>query len=137
CSFSSAESVVVSENLTDSVIDVHLQQLANANLNGKLSKPSSSVTSSDEYYGLSQVFSDFSAYSCDISGELEHLASLPEDSDENDRNQEQKPEPEPCLGFLQRENFSTEIIENISLADLQPTVKICVDSLGSNSIVVK
>ncbi|KAK9065248.1 hypothetical protein SSX86_016631 [Deinandra increscens subsp. villosa] len=135
CSFASAESVVVSENLTDSVIDVHLQQLANANLNGKLSKSSSSVTSSDEYYGLSQVFSDFSAYSSDISGELERLACLPDDSDENDRNQ--KPEPEPCLGFLQRENFSTEIIENISPEDLQPTVKICVDSLGSNSIAVK
>ncbi|KAI3818901.1 hypothetical protein L1987_12722 [Smallanthus sonchifolius] len=138
CSFVSAEPLapsVVSENLTDSVIDVHLQQLATAN--NKLSKSSASISSSDEFYGLSQVFSDFSAYSSDISGELERLACLPEDLKENDRNQEQKPEPEPCLGFLQRENFSTEIIENISPEDLQPTVKICVDSLSSSSVAVK
>jgi len=38
---------------------------------------------------------------------------------------------EPCLGFLQRESFSTEIIESISLEDLQPTVKIYVDRLQS------
>ncbi|MED6184332.1 hypothetical protein PIB30_046428 [Stylosanthes scabra] len=29
--------------------------------------------------------------------------------------------------FLQRENFSTEIIENILPEDLQPTVKLCID----------
>ncbi|KAJ0495042.1 putative armadillo-like helical protein [Helianthus annuus] len=99
------------DNVTDSFIDTHLQQLATA----KLSNSSSSVTSSDGYYGLSQVFSDFSACSSDISGELQRLASTSEE----------------------RENFSTEIIENISPEDLQPTVKICVDSLSSSSIVVK
>ncbi|KAF2288845.1 hypothetical protein GH714_016839 [Hevea brasiliensis] len=39
--------------------------------------------------------------------------------------------------FLQRENFSTEIIESISPEDLQPTVKICVDGLQSPSVAVK
>ncbi|XP_071706470.1 U-box domain-containing protein 14-like [Rutidosis leptorrhynchoides] len=126
---------VVSENLTDSVIDVHLQQLATATgNNNKLSKSTSSASSSDEFFGLSQVFSDFSAYSSDISGELQRLASLPENENPN---QITKPEPEPCVGFLQRENFSTEIIENISPEDLQPTVKICVDSLSSSSVAVK
>ncbi|KAJ0668438.1 putative armadillo-like helical protein [Helianthus annuus] len=122
------------ENVTDSFIDTHLQQLATA----KLSNSSSSVTSSDGYYGLSQVFSDFSACSSDISGELQRLASTSEEvkkSTETDRKNLQ--EPEPCLGFLQRDNFSTEIIENISPEDLQPTVKICVDSLSSSSVAVK
>ncbi|KAF5807929.1 putative armadillo-like helical protein [Helianthus annuus] len=122
------------DNVTDSFIDTHLQQLATA----KLSNSSSSVTSSDGYYGLSQVFSDFSACSSDISGELQRLASTSvevKNLTETDRKNLQ--EPEPCLGFLQRENFSTEIIENISPEDLQPTVKIFVDSLSSSSIAVK
>ncbi|KAL9993629.1 putative armadillo-like helical protein [Helianthus debilis subsp. tardiflorus] len=119
------------DNVTDSFIDTHLQQLATA----KLSNSSSSVTSSDGYYGLSQVFSDFSASSSDISGELHRLASTSvevKNLTETDRKNLQ--EPEPCLGFLQRENFSTEIIENISPKDLQPTVKICVDSLSSIAV---
>ncbi|XP_076900861.1 U-box domain-containing protein 13-like [Bidens hawaiensis] len=111
---------------TDSVIDVHLQQL---------SKSSASVTSSDEYCGLSQVFSDYSNYSSDVSGELERLACLPEESYGTDRKTEES--PEPCVGFLQRESFSTEIIDNIPPEDLQPTVKICVDGLSSNSVAVK
>ncbi|KAM0049849.1 putative armadillo-like helical protein [Helianthus debilis subsp. tardiflorus] len=122
------------ENVTDSFIDTHLQQLATA----KLSNSSSSLTSSDGYYGLSQVFSDFSACSSDISGELQRLASTSEEVKkltETDRKNLQ--EPEPCLGFLQRDNFSTEIIENISPEDLQPTVKICVDSLSSSSVAVR
>ncbi|KAK9051788.1 hypothetical protein SSX86_028416 [Deinandra increscens subsp. villosa] len=132
-------SSVISENLTDSVIDVHLHQLATANSNGhNNSSKSSTSTSAEQYLAISQVFSDFSACSSDISGELQRLAGLPEDdSNEIDPNQEQNPEPEPCLGFLQRENFSTEIIESISPEDLQPTVKICIDSLSSNSLAVK
>ncbi|KAB2614308.1 U-box domain-containing protein 4-like [Pyrus ussuriensis x Pyrus communis] len=43
----------------------------------------------------------------------------------------------PCQGFLQRENFSTEIIKSISPEDLQPTIKICVDGLQSSSLVMK
>ncbi|KAI3745417.1 hypothetical protein L1987_58529 [Smallanthus sonchifolius] len=140
CSFASTEQTaapsLVSENLTDSVIDVHLQQLATATANNSLSKSSSSTTSAEEYLGILQVFSDFSACSSDISGELQRLACLPEDSSEIDP-ENQKTEPEPCLGFLQRENFSTEIIESILPEDLQPTVKICVDSLSSNSVAVK
>ncbi|CAL5402485.1 unnamed protein product [Camellia sinensis] len=43
----------------------------------------------------------------------------------------------PCTGILDRETFSTKIIENISLEDLQPTVQICIDGLQSPSIAVK
>lgn len=95
------------------------------------------MMSFDDFLEISQAFSDFSAYSSDISGELQRLASFPEESKESDENRVQKPEPEPCEGFLQRENFSTEIIESISPEDLQPTVKICVDSLRSSSVAVK
>ncbi|KAB2600483.1 U-box domain-containing protein 4-like [Pyrus ussuriensis x Pyrus communis] len=74
----------------------------------------------------------------DRSGELKRLASLP--SPENALTSELSkaaPELEPCQGFLQRENFSTKIIESISPEDLQATIKIYVDGLQSSSLVVK
>ncbi|CAN4114643.1 unnamed protein product [Withania somnifera] len=120
----------VSENLTDSVIDIHLNELAKkppltANNNN-------SSSDGEDFLELSQAFSDFSACSSDISGELQRLASVPQNP-----NTRPEPEPEPCVGFLEREKFSTEIIESISPEDLQPTVKICVDSLRSSSLAVK
>lgn len=119
-----------SENLTDSVVDVHLTDLAS-----RTHKSNPSNASSLDYLELSQAFSDFSACSSDISGELQRLATVP-DSENNDPN----PDPnldEPCPGFLERETFSTEIIESISPEDLQPTVKLCVDGLKSASTAVK
>ncbi|KAI3782853.1 hypothetical protein L2E82_12911 [Cichorium intybus] len=47
--------------------------------------------------------------SSDISGELQRLVSFLEESKGNDQSRQQKPEPEPWEGFLQRENFLTEI----------------------------
>ncbi|KAJ7946390.1 U-box domain-containing protein 4 [Quillaja saponaria] len=139
CSFTSAteKSVCLSENLTDSVMDMRLGELA------KRSNKSVKSSCSDlEFLDLSQAFSDFSACSSDISGELQRLANLPslenvQKNDGGEGHQEQEPEPEPCVGFLQRENFSTEIIESISPEDLQPTVKICIDGLQSSSVAVK
>ncbi|KAJ7967803.1 U-box domain-containing protein 4 [Quillaja saponaria] len=137
CSFTTAteKSTCVSEILTDSVIDMRLGELA------KLSNKSAKSSSTDEeFLDFSQAFSDFSACSSDISGELHRLASLPtsENVQKNGGGEvQQDPEPEPCLGFLQRENFSTEIIESISPEDLQPTVKICIDGLQSSSVAVK
>lgn len=138
CSFTTAteKSTCLSENMTDSVIDLRLGELASKN-----NKSAKSSATEEELLDLSQAFSDFSACSSDISGELQRLASLP--SPENvlksdaSREAEKEPEPEPCLGFLQRENFSTEIIESISPEDLQPTVKICIDGLQSQSVAVK
>ncbi|KAM1154813.1 hypothetical protein EV1_036733 [Malus domestica] len=133
-SFAAERSTFVSENLTDSVVDMRLGELALRTH----SSASKSASSDEEYLQLSQAFSDFSACSSDISGELQRLASLP--SPENaptSELSEAAPEPEPCQGFLQREKFSTEIIESISPEDLQPTVKICVDGLQSTSLAVK
>ncbi|KAK7348369.1 hypothetical protein VNO80_22922 [Phaseolus coccineus] len=117
----------VSDSLTDSLMEL-------ASRNTKSVK--SSVTE-DQLLELSQALSDFSACSSDISGELQRLATLSSSQPAADGDREPEPEPEPCLGFLQRETFSTEIIENISPEDLQPTVKICVDGLHSSSVAVK
>ncbi|CAI0440148.1 unnamed protein product [Linum tenue] len=133
----------VSENLTDSVVDMRLGELAARNFlncSGKSEKSSaanltSSAAAAEEFLDISQAFSDFSGCSSDISGELQRLACLP--SPRRGGEEELQPEPEPCFGFLQRESFSTEIIESISPEDLQPTVKICVDGLESPSVAVK
>ncbi|KAK4259117.1 hypothetical protein QN277_005484 [Acacia crassicarpa] len=136
CSFTTAteKSTCLSETMTDSVIDLRLGELASKN-----NKSAKSSSTEEELLDLSQAFSDFSACSSDISGELQRLASLPLPEnvlkgDASGANKE--PEPEPCLGFLQRENFSTEIIESISPEDLQPAVKICIDGLLSKSVAV-
>ncbi|GAB4830755.1 hypothetical protein Ancab_004788 [Ancistrocladus abbreviatus] len=144
------KSEFVSENLSDSVVDMRLGELASRT--SKSVKPS---LAEDDFLILElshSSFSDFSVCSSDISGELQRLATLKSAEDhlmtaakkqpENlNPNTEQEPEfeeqHEPCLGFLQRENFSTEIIESISPEDLQPTVKICIDGLQSPSIAVK
>ncbi|KAA8537291.1 hypothetical protein F0562_027022 [Nyssa sinensis] len=133
CSFSCSTTVdrsaCVFENLTDSVIDLRLRELAS-----RSNKSAKSSSSEHEFLEISQ---DFSGCSSDISGELQRLASLPTTENTSDPNPEPEPEPEPCMGFLQRESFSTEIIDNISPEDLQPTIKMCVDGLQSPSIAVK
>ncbi|XVF28026.1 hypothetical protein REPUB_Repub14bG0159900 [Reevesia pubescens] len=138
CSFTSSvpeRSGFVSENLTESVIDMRLGELASKSN----SKSVKSESEHEDLLDISQAFSDFSACSSDISGELQRLACLPspENALVNESGNGAESEPEPCHGFLQRENFSTEIIESISPEDLQPTVKICIDGLQSPSIVVK
>ncbi|KAL0738168.1 hypothetical protein Bca4012_014378 [Brassica carinata] len=125
-------SFIGDEYLSDSVVDMRLGELA---LKSSISSHSKASSVIDEVFlDISQAFSDFSACSSDISGELHRLACLPSpDVNENVRVQD----PEPCVGFLDRENFSTEIIECISPEDLQPTVKLCVDGLRSASIAIK
>ncbi|KAL9817754.1 putative armadillo-like helical protein [Arabidopsis thaliana] len=130
CSFVGSigdKSEYASEFLSDSVIDMRLGELALKNSNS-----------------LNSNASSMKEEASDISGELQRLACLP--SPEADRNEsggdneaEHDPEleREPCLGFLQRENFSTEIIECISPEDLQPTVKLCIDGLRSSSVAIK
>ncbi|XP_051129132.1 U-box domain-containing protein 4-like isoform X1 [Andrographis paniculata] len=125
------KSANVSENLTDSEIDLRLGELATKSSSDSKS-PSSDI---DEVLDISHAFSDFSACSSDISGELHRLATVPDPG--LSKGPSSEPEPEPCSGFLQRETFSTEIIESISPEDLQPTVKLCVDGLKSPSVAVK
>ncbi|KAL6990663.1 hypothetical protein U1Q18_008782 [Sarracenia purpurea var. burkii] len=133
CSFPGSiagKSVCVSENLTDSAIDLRLGELA-----ARTNQSVKSSSSDDDFLELSQAFSDYSVCSSDISGELQRLASIP--ASENASDPDPDPDAVPCMGFLERESFSTEIIESISPEDLQPTVKICVDGLQSSSIAVK
>ncbi|XP_057765042.1 U-box domain-containing protein 4 [Salvia miltiorrhiza] len=122
----------LSENLTDSVIDLRLGELASKSSTNSKSPSSEDI---DDMLDISRAFSDFSACSSDISGELQRLANLPDPALNDGTSSDH--EPEPCSGFLQRETFSTEIIESISPEDLQPTVKLCVDGLQSSSIAVK
>ncbi|CBI33305.3 unnamed protein product, partial [Vitis vinifera] len=91
CSFADKSSCV-SENLTDSVIDMRLGELAS-----RSNKSAQSPSQDEEYLDLSHAFSDFSACSSDISGELQRLASLPP-SEDVAKNESSDPEPEPCLG---------------------------------------
>jgi len=149
---SAASTPFVSENLTESVIDMRLGELAAtlsihsnniSNIKNKTSSSSASpAKSAEEFLDISEAFSDFSGCSSDISGELQRLACLPSSPLHRDGELERKNPSteivaEPCHGFLQRESFSTEIIESISPEDLQPTVKICVDGLQSPSILVR
>ncbi|KAK2993098.1 hypothetical protein RJ640_027286 [Escallonia rubra] len=60
------------ENLSDSVVDIRLDELAS-----KTSKSAKSSSTEANFLDLSQAFSDFSAYSSNISGELQRLASVP------------------------------------------------------------
>ncbi|XP_051135006.1 U-box domain-containing protein 4-like [Andrographis paniculata] len=124
----------VSENLTDSVIDFRLGELASKTLSNSKSLSPSDI---DDALDFSCAFSDLSACSSDVSGDLQRLSALPNPEIKEGPSSEIEPEPEPCPGFLDRETFSTEIIESISPEDLQPTVKLCVDGLQSSSIALK
>ncbi|GAA0149228.1 ubiquitin-protein ligase [Lithospermum erythrorhizon] len=124
-----------SGHLTDSAIDIRLGELSKKPENS----PKNSLTN-EEFLEMSRAFSDFSGCSSDISGELERLANIPDPSPKqcpNESGLEEEIVVEPCYGFLEREAFSTEIIECISPEDLQPTVKLCVDGLNSASLAIK
>ncbi|EYU33850.1 hypothetical protein MIMGU_mgv1a006199mg [Erythranthe guttata] len=121
-----------SENLTDSFVDLRLGELANKSSGNSKSLSSAEI---DDILDTSRAFSDFSACSSDISGELRRLATLPESAPSQGLNSDL--DSETCAGFLQREAFSSEIIESISPEDLHPTVKLCVDGLQSPSIALK
>lgn len=128
----------VSENLTDSAIDIRLGELAS-----RTAKSVKSSFAEDDFLlefdnlNLSHSFTEYSVCSSDISGELQRLATFTPDLDGSGSHPSPDLEPEPCPGFLQRENFSTEIIESISPEDLQPSVKLCIDGLSSPSMAIK
>ncbi|XP_042520109.1 U-box domain-containing protein 4-like [Macadamia integrifolia] len=133
-------SAAVSEYLSESVIDFRLRELAVES--GRPREPS--VPDSD-LLDFSQTFSDFSACSSDISGELRRLACLPspdhvhnsEDAVDLEPESNRKSSLEPWSGLLQRENLSSEIIDNAPPENLEPAVKKCVEGLQSSSISVK
>ncbi|KAL5729746.1 hypothetical protein ACHQM5_002650 [Ranunculus cassubicifolius] len=123
----------ISENLTDSVIDFRLEELATAVDTNKSSHQSCSETL--QFLDLSQAFSDYSGCSSDISGELQRLSCLP--SAEDLRGDDSSLDQEPWLGFLQKGNFSSEVFDGISPENLQQAVDICLQGLQSPSTDIK
>ncbi|KAK9133012.1 hypothetical protein Scep_012540 [Stephania cephalantha] len=131
CSFTANS--IVSENLSESVIDFRLTELAKENPK-KLSK----FCAGPEILDISQALSDFSACSSDISGELQRLASIPTTEDGGAAAvQPHQDDPDLWLGFLEDENVSPDILDCISMESLISAVKICIEGLKSSSIDIK
>nr|KYP62669.1 U-box domain-containing protein 2 [Cajanus cajan] len=128
CSFTE-KSTCLSENLTDSVVDLRLGELASRNTKSGKSSPAE-----EDLLDLSQAFSDFSACSSDISGELQRLATLPSPQ-KSDAGGEEAPElePEPCMGTRAIEDGSVKGKEFAVLTLLQ----LCSDSVSNRGFLVR
>ncbi|XP_010907743.1 U-box domain-containing protein 4 [Elaeis guineensis] len=135
-------STAVSENLTDSVVDFRLRELA---VGYSAAKPVSSMASADaaDLLDLSHDFSDFSSFDSDISGELHRLAvahsfqplstpgSPAYDGDGEDLL-------DLGLGFWAESLVSSsEILENASPESLEPVIAACVECLKSSSASIE
>ncbi|KAI3849602.1 hypothetical protein MKW92_042714 [Papaver armeniacum] len=126
---SEPKSAYVSENLTESVLDFRLTELVMEN-----NKRNSSFD--NDFMDLSQAFSDFSAYSSDISGELQRLAGVSPSNEDNHQQNEDTlnvEETDSWLGFLNREELSSEIYEceeNIEKSVLRYVVQLKSSSLS-------
>ncbi|KAF6161913.1 hypothetical protein GIB67_014115 [Kingdonia uniflora] len=132
----------ITENLTDSMVDFRLTELATEYNNNNRHKSKKSCSEVEDLLDLSQAFSDFSACSSDISGELQRLSCIPTSFDDFDVNDDNgfssgDRESESWLGFLKHENLSPESFESVSLENLDVVVKVCVDGLESDSLCVK
>nr|XP_009395597.2 PREDICTED: U-box domain-containing protein 4-like [Musa acuminata subsp. malaccensis] len=135
----SARSGAVSENLTDSVVDFQLRELAVGPPRPSDAKSAASSTeSAAELLELSRDFSDYSSFNSDISGELQRLASIP--------LTEVPPSPATSgpvdiealvMGFGSPSSSSSEMLESASVESVEPAVKACVEGLGSPSPEVK
>ncbi|XP_043691881.1 U-box domain-containing protein 4-like [Telopea speciosissima] len=132
-------SAAVSENLSESVIDFRLRELS-----VESNKPVKFSVAESDLLDLSQAFTDFSVCSSDISGELQRLACLPSpdhvhnpDAVDVESNSNSETFLESWLGCMQRENISSEILDNAPPVNLEPAVKACVEGLQSPSIAIK
>ncbi|KAI3975883.1 hypothetical protein MKX01_017562 [Papaver californicum] len=128
---SESKSAYVSENLTESVLDFRLTELVMENNNRN------SIFDND-FIDLSQAFSDFSAYSSDISGELMRLAGVSPSNEDNHQQNEDTlnvEKPDSWLGFLNREELSSEIYE--CEENLEKSVLGYVVQLKSSSLSVQ
>ncbi|MQM21401.1 hypothetical protein Taro_054441 [Colocasia esculenta] len=125
-----ARSAVVSENLTDSVVDFRLRELV-----GQLgtSKPGTGVTA--DLLEFSQDFSDVSSFNSDISGELQRLAAVGVASPEQDGQGRADLALGPELGVASL--TSGEIYEVVTLDNLEAAVRSYVDILDSSSVESK
>ncbi|KAK9084668.1 hypothetical protein Sjap_025079 [Stephania japonica] len=120
-------------NLTESALDAKLTELAKTTAE----KASKSFAVDTDSLEISQAFSEVSACSSDISGELERLACISSCEEAKISQNESDLDLEPWLGFLQTENLNSEILDNISPEDLQPAVMICIKGVKSPSLAVK
>ncbi|CAL9073536.1 unnamed protein product [Musa acuminata var. zebrina] len=125
-----AGSAAVSENLTDSVVDFQLQELAVGPPRSSDPKcAAASVESAAELLELSRDFSDCSSVNSDISGELERLASVPRTVAPTIPAAAGPDDLEALgLGF-----GSSEIVERTSVESVEPAVRACMEGLGSSS----
>ncbi|CAD5183640.1 unnamed protein product [Musa acuminata subsp. malaccensis] len=129
-----ARSAAVSENLTDSVVDFQLRELAVGPLLPPDSKSAaSSANSMAELLELSRDFSNCSSISYDISGELQRLASIPPTKAPLSPAVPGPGDLEALgLGFGSLSS-SSEALESASLESVKPAVRACVEGMGSSS----
>ncbi|WOK93079.1 U-box domain-containing protein 4-like isoform X2 [Canna indica] len=121
----------VSENLTDSLVDFKLRELA-VGVGPSSVEP---VVQPEELLDISREFSDCSSFGSDISGELQRLASIARSE------APQGSAPPEIVGFealvASRLGSSSEILENASVESMEPVVRACVEGLGSASVEAK
>ncbi|KAG0494814.1 hypothetical protein HPP92_005808 [Vanilla planifolia] len=123
-------SAAVSENLTDSVIDIRLGELTAGYMESEGN--SSRLDAATDLLELSRDFSDFSSFNSDISGELQRLATLCDyNSPQCAREGRISLEPESEMAD------SAEILEMASLEDMEPVVRFCTETLMSPSSSVE
>ncbi|EHA8587495.1 U-box domain-containing protein 4 [Cocos nucifera] len=136
-------SAAVSENLTDSVVDFRLRELAVGYLAAKPVSFMASTADAADLLDLSHDFSDYSSFDSDISGELHRLAVAP--------SYQLLPTPRsPAyggdgedlldlgLGFWAESLVSSsEILENASPESLEPVIAACVECLKSSSASIE
>ncbi|CAL9191861.1 unnamed protein product [Musa hybrid cultivar] len=126
-----SSSAAVSENLTDSVVDFKLRELA-VGVGSSVAEPAAST---EELLEISREFSDCSSFGSDISGELQRLASLP-------RSEAPRSTASPEIDGIEALGgtgigSSSEILESASLDGVEPVVRACVEGLGSPSAEAK
>lgn len=132
-----------SENLTDSVVDFRLRELAAAiGSSAIVAAKSGSIDATTDLLDISQDLSDFSSFNSDISGELQRLAAVPASSPSqaqvcrNPASSDYRLD-DPDLQGLEFWGdtiiSSSEILETASPESLEPAVSLFVDILESSS----
>ncbi|EHA8587725.1 U-box domain-containing protein 4 [Cocos nucifera] len=121
-------SAAVSENLTDSVVDFKLRELAVGIGSSAAASKSASTEDATDLLDLSRDFSECSSFNSDISGELQRLASIIPRSDAP----QSSPSDLDDLEVLGLGLSSSEIVESASAVEsLEPAVRACVERLES------
>ncbi|XP_008798480.2 U-box domain-containing protein 4-like [Phoenix dactylifera] len=123
----SGNSAAVSENLTDSVVDFKLRELAVGMGSADAAKSASTEDASD-LLDLSRDFSECSSFNSDISGELQRLASIIPISEAP----QSSPSDLDDLEVLGSGFSSSDIAESAAAVEsLEPAVRACVERLES------